>query len=612
MEKTSLFKSHIDALNFRRHFYQNLSCHSSLEVQLSRKIMHSQEKTFKAKIAKIKFRLNLHNLGLTMSLRRLLQILLLTTTIFAGAISVLAIWLTNTEALVEKAQQRRYTSYLLADELRQSSDDLTRFARMHVATGEEKYLKYYWDVLNIRNGKISRPTGYEGVYWDLVIGGIIPEPQNDKQDAISLEGRLLQAGISVQEFSKLKEAQNLSNELARLEIVAVNAIKGRFDDGTGSFQKEGVPDPVFANKILNDERYNNYKSRIMQPIGDFHAMVDVRTRSYLDELNEKSKNILSAITFASIAFLTTAGLILWTLFRGFLKRSQKLMEAVNQFGAGNFEARTNVSGKDELGILGSAIDTMAANLSTAIERANKKTEEALDQAEQLKEERGHSERLLNNILPAIIAERLRKGESMIAETFPEVTILFADIVGFTELSARLGPREIVNMLNDIFGRFDKLVVEHKLEKIKTIGDCYMVVGGIPERDPLHCQKVADFAFDSLTAFEDYAADFSQPLSIRMGMHTGTVVAGVVGTQKFSYDLWGDVVNIASRYESTGKPNKIHISDSVRLRLADDFEFEEAGEVDLKGKGRVRSWFLIGRKAHSQKIIELKPHPVATV
>jgi adenylate cyclase len=338
-------------------------------------------------------------------------------------------------------------------------------------------------------------------------------------------------------------------------------------------------------------------------------MVEKRTKVQLEQLNDRSRDILLAITAASITFLVLTTIILWVMSKKFLGRSQKLMDAVKEISSGNYNFQTTVSGTDEIGILGSAIDTMAENLSKAIDQANQKTDEALHQAEKLNEERGNSERLLNNILPAIIAERLRKGESMIAETFPEVTILFADIVGFTELSARLGPREIVNMLNDVFGRFDKLVVEHKLEKIKTIGDCYMVVGGIPERDPLHCQKVADFAFDSLRAFDDYAADFSQPLSIRMGMHTGTVVAGVVGTQKFSYDLWGDVVNIASRYESTGKPNKIHISDSVRLRLADDFDFEEAGEVELKGKGRVKSWFLIGRNKHSEKIIELKSQPL---
>lgn len=160
------------------------------------------------------------------------------------------------------------------------------------------------------------------------------------------------------------------------------------------------------------------------------------------------------------------------------------------------------------------------------------------------------------------------------------------------------------MLNDIFGRFDDLVTEYKLEKIKTIGDCYMVVGGVPNRSPTHCQQVADFALAALESLNEYAADFTQPLRIRIGMHTGTVVAGIVGRQKFAYDLWGDVVNIASRYELTGAPNRIHVSDSVKVRLADDYEFEDGGEVDFKGKGLMHSWFLVARKQEAGQVIRL--------
>lgn len=539
----------------------------------------------------------------------MLQFLLAGTLAFAVAIAVMALKLNQLEQQVESAQRSRYNSYLLADELRQSSDDLTRFARMYVATGDDRYLHYYGSILDIRNGKIPRPEGYDGVYWDLVVGKIIPEPSAEKKAGVSLEARLLQAGMTVDEFSKLKEAQNLSNELARLESVATNAIKGRFDDGTGAFQKEGKPNAAMAIRILNDERYNTYKSRIMQPIGEFLSMVDLRTTSQLEELNRLSKQIIAWLIGISAAFFVTMCILVWMILGSLLGRSARLMHAVNEISAGNLDARSGITGNDEIGVLGNAIDTMADNLKAAIDKANTKAEEAEEQAVKLGEERHHSEKLLNNILPTLIADRLRKGESMIAETFPEVTVLFADIVGFTELSSRLGPREIVNMLNDVFGRFDKLVVEHGLEKIKTIGDCYMVVGGVPERDPLHCQKVADFAIAALLAFDDYAADFAQPLSIRVGMHTGTVVAGVVGTQKFAYDLWGDVVNIASRFESSGKPNRIHVSDSVKVRLADDFDFEGGGEVNLKGKGNMKSWFIIGRK-EGQKVLHLKALPAS--
>ncbi|MFP6580831.1 MAG: adenylate/guanylate cyclase domain-containing protein, partial [Myxococcota bacterium] len=145
-----------------------------------------------------------------------------------------------------------------------------------------------------------------------------------------------------------------------------------------------------------------------------------------------------------------------------------------------------------------------------------------------------------------------------------------------------------------FRIFDELSVKLEVEKIKTIGDCYMVVGGIPDRRTTHCQQIADFALEALEQFNDYAKDFGEPLQIRIGMHTGTVVAGVVGTKKFSFDLWGDVVNIASRLESAGVPNRIHVSDAVHVRLMDDFAFEERGNIEVKGKGSIHTWFLLDR------------------
>ena len=540
-----------------------------------------------------------------MRISRLLLIFLVGTLMLACTVMALAIMLRGIESEAEAAQQRRHESYKLADELRQSSDDLTRLARTYAVTGDKRYRDYYWKILDIRNGESVRPEGYEGVYWDLVIAKLLPEPSSDGEGAISLESRMVQAGFTVNEFNKLKQAQNRSDELVRLEEVAMNAVEGRFDDGTGTFSREATPDQALATRILHDESYHAAKAQIMQPIGEFLSMVDRRTETELADLNRYSDRVLMGIIGTSALLLALIGAMGWVLRERFLRPSVVLMETVEKIGAGDLDAPTNISGKDEMGVLGQAIDSMAARLAAALGNAEQKAEEAQAQARALAEERHRSEKLLHNILPAIIAERLQKGESLIADTYPEVTVLFADIVGFTKLSAQLGPREIVSMLNDVFGLFDELVVKHKLEKIKTIGDCYMVVGGVPDRSPTHCQQVARFALAALKSLEEYAADFPNPMRIRIGMHTGTVVAGIVGTQKFAYDLWGDVVNIASRYETTGTPNKIHVSDAVRVRLEDDFIFEDAGEVDLKGKGMMRSWFLVGDKEGAAEVIELK-------
>ncbi len=219
----------------------------------------------------------------------------------------------------------------------------------------------------------------------------------------------------------------------------------------------------------------------------------------------------------------------------------------------------------------------------------------------LRTEREKSERLLRNVLPEVIAERLKAGERAIAERFEEVSVLFADIVGFTTLASQVGPEEIVARLNTVFSRFDELSKKYGLEKIKTIGDCYMVVGGVPLRRADHLQALLHMALDLLASMRGAAASQSaagshEPaLHVRIGIHTGPVVAGVIGTQKFAFDLWGDTVNTASRMESHGEPDHIQCTPEVYQRMQHAFVFAERGEIEIKGKGRMRTYYLLGRR-----------------
>jgi class 3 adenylate cyclase len=199
-------------------------------------------------------------------------------------------------------------------------------------------------------------------------------------------------------------------------------------------------------------------------------------------------------------------------------------------------------------------------------------------------------RLLLNVLPARIAERLKHQEGIIAERFEDVSILFADIVNFTPMAAHLPPGELVEFLNRVFSCFDELVEKHGLEKIKTIGDAYMVAGGLPEPRRDHLMAISRLALD----MQEQARKFQNPqgnLSIRIGLHIGSVVAGVIGIRKFIYDVWGDTVNTASRLESHGAPGKIHVSEAVYLRLRDGFSFERRGAIELKGRGPIETYFL---------------------
>jgi adenylate cyclase len=214
---------------------------------------------------------------------------------------------------------------------------------------------------------------------------------------------------------------------------------------------------------------------------------------------------------------------------------------------------------------------------------------------QIEVERAKSEALLLNILPPSIAERLKNGESVIADSFPEVTILFADIVGFTNLSTIVSPQEIVFLLNEIFTAFDHIASQHGLEKIKTIGDCYMVVGGLPGPQPDHAAAVAKMGLAMLRVIHKLNADYKTSLRLRIGINTGPVVAGVIGRSKFIYDLWGDAVNTASRMESHGKPDAIQVSASTYERLRLRFALEPRGEIEIKGKGLMTTWWLLDDK-----------------
>jgi len=220
--------------------------------------------------------------------------------------------------------------------------------------------------------------------------------------------------------------------------------------------------------------------------------------------------------------------------------------------------------------------------------------------QRIQDEQEKSERLLLNVLPKPIADRLKQGQHTIADNFSEVTVLFADIVSFTQLSVSLSPTALVELLNQIFSTFDQLVEQHGLEKIKTIGDAYLAVGGLPMPRPDHVQAVADLALAMQAAIAQFTVPTpdggTRTLMMRIGIHTGAVGAGVIGTTKFSYDLWGDTVNTASRMESQGVPGKIQVTDTTYQLLQQQYDFEERGLVDIKGKGEMRTYFLCQKQS----------------
>jgi len=206
-------------------------------------------------------------------------------------------------------------------------------------------------------------------------------------------------------------------------------------------------------------------------------------------------------------------------------------------------------------------------------------------------EQGRSEKLLLNILPKSIASRLKDNDMRIADSHESVTVLFADIVGFTKLTASMPPAELVELLSQLFSRFDKLAEQHGLEKIKTIGDGYMVVGGAPASLEAHASVIARLALEMQQALIAFNAEAGKKLQMRVGISSGGVVAGVIGTSKFAYDIWGDPVNMASRMEQTALPGTIQVSEATYKLIKKDCKLEARGLVEVKGKGEVNTYLL---------------------
>jgi adenylate cyclase len=235
---------------------------------------------------------------------------------------------------------------------------------------------------------------------------------------------------------------------------------------------------------------------------------------------------------------------------------------------------------------------LTARINNCLEKKRLRDQEQF-YLEQLHIEKKRSEQLLLSILPKPIIEQLKQGQHNIADSFAEATVLFADIVDFTRLSAHHSPQEVVSLLNQIFSAFDRFAEQHGVEKIKTIGDAYMVVGGLPTPRLDHAEAIAQMAIDMLDAISQFRTQTGESLDMRIGINTGPVVAGVIGTNKFIYDLWGDTVNIASRMESTGIAGRIQVTPATYNLLRDKYLFEERGVIPIKGKGDVMTYILKG-------------------
>jgi class 3 adenylate cyclase/HAMP domain-containing protein len=306
-----------------------------------------------------------------------------------------------------------------------------------------------------------------------------------------------------------------------------------------------------------------------------------------------------------------SALFVLTLFPVFFRLSlvkplHALVEAVDRLDAGARDIQLPVTFNDEIGRLTMNFNQMTRSLKAAEQDIRSYAVslecKVQERTAELARKNIENERLLLNILPASIAERLKQGEGVIADTFPEATVLFADIVGFTDLSTHISATEVVELLSGLMSDFDRLAQEHGVEKIKTIGDAYMAVAGLPEWRPDHAQAAVRLALDMLDAAARRKTRDGKSLQLRIGINSGPVIAGVIGIHKFAYDLWGDTVNTASRMQSHSQPGRIQVTEEAYSLLKQDYKFESRGKVEIKGKGAMTTYF-VSSQGHAEGLNE---------
>jgi len=316
------------------------------------------------------------------------------------------------------------------------------------------------------------------------------------------------------------------------------------------------------------------------------------TEEAVDETKAPIRAFQRKFRFSTVVIMLVAIGLALLMAQAFLRPIRALRDGARRFGAGEKDVVVPVTSHDELGQLTTAFNEMVQNIRR--------------QTEIIEQKNAENERLLLNILPGAIAERLKEGEKSIADGFAEVTVLFADVVGFTAFSSNTPAAKLVSLLNDLFSRFDAASQRHGIEKIKTIGDCYMAVSGLPKPRPDHARAMIEMALDMHRELGELNRQEGTNLQLRIGLNSGPVVAGVIGSIKFIYDLWGDTVNLASRMESTGIPDGIQVSESVYQALRGEYQFEERGLVEVKGKGKLPAWILREEGVRTEASAGVKP------
>jgi class 3 adenylate cyclase len=430
------------------------------------------------------------------------------------------------------------------------------------------------------------------------------------------------AGADAAEIAQFKaQLAAVADEIGKLQALAdpdmrapIAAFAAQFHDLAESwivfYQNFGVhhPKAIMELAVRGDPLSRRVSQEMLPALQTAdRARAEAASRRYFSE-----SEFTQRMNLLIFAISTAVGMLVgWLVLRYLVHGLNKLKEGAEEIGHTRLDFRIDLPTNDELGELATAFNEMAARLSSSRDELNQRHAE-------LQAEKHRAETLLLNILPARAAQELRDKGSVDPKYFEDVTIMFTDFVGFTLSTEKLPAENLVHVLHDYFTAFDNISQRYGLEKLKTIGDSYMCIGGLPVRNPAHPVDVLMAAFEMVQAVEQRGRKFAAARgetesdhpgwSVRIGIHTGPVVSGVVGINKFAFDIWGDSVNFSSRMESSGAPNRINISERTYSRVKDFFECEYRGKVLTKDKREVDMYFATGLRANLRDDSGVSPPP----
>ena len=496
----------------------------------------------------------------------------------------------------------RFIKEQLSSEVRERLKDMAHLGAAEVEMGPyQQLVGQLGELDDAKVAAIEQSPAYKEIYAHLrmiraaepalVHYAYLLAPTNDpKHPKFVVDADVLDFEGKEKRGEPLPPNESISHFNSDYDITDLPLLEQALNECSGQLEREFTYDAKFkvssvsAYMPLTDDDGNVLRDAHGKCLGILGLdITDRKMRAVLADAGSLALRI--SLAMLAVTLLVSIGL--GTLLT---KPILALTDTVRRFANKDFAVRTHVSTRDEVGQLGQDFNQMAETIQLHSEHLEDLVEK---RTKELSDEKQTSERLLLNVLPQKIADRLKGGENLIVDRFEAVSVLFADICGFTTMSAQTTPEKLVTMLNDLFSSFDKLAEHHGLEKIKTIGDAYMVVSGIPQPVADHALRIAKMGEDIIAAVAEYAKRSNTPLAIRVGVHSGPVVAGVIGQKKFIYDLWGDTVNTASRMESHGLPNRVHLSEATAELVKDHYELEPRGEIDIKSKGKMRT-FLLGK------------------